>query len=178
MPASPSPLCTWPLHGPVFSVSLPPAFDVMLAAACVGALVTTHFLLGSWYPLRALTQSQPPSVLTTQQSCHLQWSAQEALGTLDPHPFSKCDFKEGMTQGEGAPQLNPGLGKGAPSLFSSPTSPPSPLALMPVEAARRTWTMTRRPTPWYLPNGSGPDGGMAQNTVCIPHFQLFPADSS
>lgn len=92
--------------------------------------MTTHFFLGSWYLLRALTQSQPPSVLTTRQSCHLQWSAQEALGTLDPHPFSKCDFKEGMTQEEGAPQLNPGLGKGAPasSLLQQVLLPSSPHA--------------------------------------------------
>lgn len=28
--------------------------------------------------------------------------------------------------------------------------------------------MTRRPTPWCLPNESGPDGGMARSTVCMP----------
>lgn len=64
------------------------------------------------------------SVLTTPQSCLLQWNAQEASVTLGPRPST----------------------------------------LMLVGAARRTWTMTQRPTPWYLPNESGPDGGMALST--------------
>lgn len=168
-----------PLRGPVFfSVSLSPAFvscwKPQLAFPCLPP-PTTYFLLGSWYRPRARTQSQLPSALTTHQSCHLQWNARGALGTLDPRPFSKWDLKVGMAHGKGAPQLNPGLDKGAPRLLSSPPSPLYLLALTLVEAARRTWTMTRRPTPWCLPNESGPDGGTAQSTVCIPPFEPLPA---
>ncbi|XP_036706908.1 segment polarity protein dishevelled homolog DVL-3 isoform X3 [Balaenoptera musculus] len=78
-----------------------------------------------WCRLRAHTQSQLPSVLTTHRNCHRPWSAQEALGTPGPHPST----------------------------------------LMLVGAARRTWTMTQRLTPWCLPSESGHDGGMAQSTL-------------
>lgn len=89
----------------------------------LGTALTTHFLPGSWYLLRARTQSQPLSVLTTRQSCHLQWNAQEALGTLDPPPSSKCDLKVGVAHEEGETQFSPGLGKGSPNLLLSPPSP-------------------------------------------------------
>lgn len=163
---------TWPflLCSSLSSLSYPAGSSTLFF---LGTAVTAHFLSGSWYLLRARTQSQPLSVLIIHQSCHLQWNAQEALGTLGPPPSSKCVLKVGMAHGEGAAQFNPGLGKGAPSLFSSPPSPLHPLALMLVGAVRRTWTMTQRLTPWCLPNESGPDEGMAPSTVCIPTFSSF-----
>lgn len=132
------------------------------------ALLSMHFLPISWCRLRAHTQSQLPSVLTTHRNCHRPWSAQEALGTPGPHPSSECDLRVGRAHGGGLRQLSSGLGEGAPSLPPPPPSPLFPAALMLVGAARRTWTMTQRLTPWCLPSESGHDGGMAQSTVRLP----------
>lgn len=127
----------------------------------------TCFLSISWCQLRAHTQSQPPSVLITHQSCHHLWSAREALGTPDPHPSSEYYLRVERANGRGPHQLSPGLGEGTPSLPPPLPSPFFPAALMLVGAARRTWTMTQRQTPWCLPSGSGHAGGMAQSMVCL-----------
>lgn len=83
-----------------------------------------------------------------------------------------------MAWGRGT-SAQPRAGEGSPhSLFSSPPILLYPLALMLVEAAKKTWTMTRRLTPWCLPNESVPVGGMAQSTVCIFHLQPPPAACS
>lgn len=94
------PLHGWPflLYSTLTSLSCPAGSNILLF---LGTTVTTRFLSGSWYRLRARTQSQPLSVLTTPQSCHLQWNAQEALVTHDPRPSSKCDLKVGMAHREG-----------------------------------------------------------------------------
>lgn len=171
--------CQLPLHSPVSFPSMSPAsFSPSLHAlpeasypaspSCPCAMLPTHFLPISWCQLKAHTQSQLPSVLITRQSCHRPWNAQEALGTLGPHPSSECDPRLGRAYGGGPHQLSPGLGEGAPSLPPPPPSPVFPAALMLVGAARRTWTMTQRRTHWCLPSGSGLAGGTAQSTVRLP----------
>lgn len=107
-PCLPAPLLTQllgcPRMAPSFlcllaSLSHPAGSSILLFR---GSAVTAHsFLSGSWCLRRAHTQSQPLSVPTTRQSCHPQWNAQEALGTLGPPPSSKCFLKVGMARGEG-----------------------------------------------------------------------------
>ena len=178
------------LHGPVSSPSVTPAssspsLHSLPEANCrtspgrPGTILPTHFLPISWCQLRAHTQSQLPSVLITHPSCHRPWSVQEALGTPGPPPSSECDLRVGRARGGGPRQLSPGLGEGAPSLPPLPPSPLFPTALMLEGAARRTWTMTQRRTPWCLPSGSGHAGGTAQSTVRphLPHLHALPTAS-
>lgn len=185
MSASPSPYtpAQLPSHGPFFSVPLCPVFHTYPAGSNIllfflGTAVTTHFLSGSWYLPRARTQSRPLSVLTTRQSCHLRWNAQEALGTLDPPPSSKCVLKVGMAHEEGAAQFNPGLGKGAPqpSLFSTKSSLPfSPHASggsqenLDNDTETDSLVSAQRERPRRR---DGPEHGV------YSHFQLLSADSS
>lgn len=144
-----------------------------------GATLPTYFLPISWCQLRAHTQSQRPSVLITHLSCHHPWSEQEALGTPGPPPSSECDLRVVRAHGGGPRHFSPGLGEGAPSLPPLPPSPLFPAALMLEGAARRTWTMTQRRTPWCLPNGSGRAGGTAQSTVRLrlPHSHALSTAS-
>lgn len=146
-----------------------PEANYLLFPWCPCTTLPTHSIPISWCLLRAHTQRQLPFVLTTHQTCHRPWSAQEALGTPGPHHSSECDLRVEWAHGRGLHLLSQGLGEeGAPSLPPLPPSLLFPVALMLVEAARRTWTMTQRRTPWYLPSVNGHAGGTAQSTVRLP----------